>query len=130
MSFETARRDIEGRFDTNWVTTVKAFDNVDFKPPEGAAWTRIKIFEEDTQRINIGTPGVHRVSGMIVVEIFVPKGTGTATARDYAGQIATIFRDAQFNGVLCREAVPRNVGDYKGWYQFNVVTRFQWDGVY
>ena len=131
MSFATARRDIEGRLTANWATTSIAYDNVPFKTPsDSTSWVRLRIFEENVTRLNIGNPGTHRVSGLIVVEIFVPQGRGTQTVRGYADTIAAVFRDQQFSGITCREATPRSVGEYEGWWQYNVSVPFYWDGVY
>lgn len=136
MSFATARRDIEKRLSANWATTPIAFDNAPYTPRDGQAWIRCQIFEEDTRRLNIGGPGHHRVVGLIILSIFVPVNTGTQTSRTYADSLAEIFRDQQFNGILCREAVPAVIGEVNlkgsetGWYQYDINVRFQWTGIY
>ena len=130
MSFATARRDIEKRLSDNWATTKIGHDNVDFTPPNDDYWVKLRIFEDTANRMNIGTPGVHRVSGTIVVEINGPLNQGTQIIRGYADTIAAIFRDAQFNGITCREAVPANVGEVNGWYRYNVSIAFYYDGRY
>ncbi len=129
MSFATARRDMEKRLRDNWATTRISYENVAFKH-HGQSHVTMRIFEDSTQRINIGNPGYHRVSGLIIFEIRVPLNTGTQIARNYADTIAEIFRDRQFNGITCREAVPNNIGQEDGWYRFNLSVRFQWDGRY
>lgn len=130
MSNATARRDIENRFNDNWATTKIAWDNVHFVPPSGEAWVAFHVFEDASNRVNIGMPGIHRTSGTIVVNVMVPENTGTNTARGYADTIAAIFRDAVFNGITCREATVTNAGVNEGWYQINVTIPFQWDGSY
>jgi len=130
MSFSTARRDIEQRLTDNWATTVIAYDNVDFDPPPNQYWVRLRIFEDTANRINIGTPGVHRIAGSIIVELFGPLNQGTQTIRSYADTISEIFRDQQFNGITCREAIPTNVGETGGWYKYDVSIPFFYDGRY
>ncbi len=131
MSLSTARRDIEGRIDSNWALTRVAYENVRFPVARSdESWVNCQIFEESAERLNIGNPGCHRVRGLIVLSVYVPKGSGTNTARDYADQLAIIFRDQQFGGITCQEAIPRNQGEYQNWYQFDVSIRFFWDGVY
>jgi len=130
MSFATARRDIEKRMFDNWATTRIAVDNIDFEPPNNEAWVRLQIFENESQRMTIGNPGIHRTIGLIAISIFVPEGTGTQVARTYADTIAAIFRDVQFNGITCRESTVTNAGNYESWYQVNVTTEFYWDGTY
>ena len=93
MSLATARRDIETRIQSNWATTPVAFDNAPYRPRAGTPWVRVHIFEEDVNRLNIGTPGYHRVVGLIVMSIYVPVETGTQVARGYADTLAALFRD-------------------------------------
>lgn len=133
MSFSTARRDIESRFQNNWIATRVAYDNIDFETPDRKNkeyWVRLRVFEDTANRINIGNPGVHRVSGSIVVELYAPLNTGTNLLRQYADTASSIFRDQVFNGVQCREAIPTNVGELDGWYVYNVTVPFFYDGRY
>jgi len=131
MSIATARRDIELRMEANWATTRIAMANMPFtKPASGESWVKIRVFEDRATRTNIGRDAVHRYSGTIAVEIYVPQKTGTGTIRGYADTIAEIFRDQQFNGITCEEARVVPVGDFEGWYQMNVTVPFYWDGRY
>ena len=131
MSYATARRDIEKRLQNNWATTEVAYDNVPFKePPQDTSWLRLKIFEDSANRINIGTPGVHRVNGTIAIEIYTPKDTGTETIREHGDTLAALFRDVQFNGITCRSPSLRMNGDFNGWFQATLTIPFFWDGVY
>lgn len=130
MSFDTARRDIEQRFTDNWALTKIAYDNVEFVPKEGEAWTEISIFEDRTRRINIGRPGRHRTTGTIIIGIYVPVNTGTAVARGYAADIADIFRDQTFNGITTTDPSVSNAGRDRQWYKLNMSIPFRWDGEY
>lgn len=131
MSFATTRRDIEQRFVDNWATTIISFDNVPFNKPENdTEWVYFRIFENPSQRITLSRRSVHRATGLIAVQIYVAKNTGTQLARSYADTIAAIFRDQQFNGVTCQEASVTNVGDFENWYQVNVTIPYYVDAVY
>ena len=133
MSLATARRDIEKRLNDNWALTRVAYENVPFPIARSdESWVNCRIFEENATRRNVGNPGCHRVLGLIVLSIYVPTSTGTNEARDIADQLAALFRDKQFGGITCQEAVPRNQGelDGSGWYQYDLSIRFYWDGVY
>lgn len=130
MSFATARRDIEKRLDSNWALTQIAYDNVPFTPPKDQSWVSLRIFEDDVRRVNIGNPGVHRVSGTISISLYAPENTGTKEIRENADLLADIFRDKQFNGITCREA-SLSTGILKdGWYMMILSIPFYWDGVY
>ncbi len=130
MSWATVRRDIEKRLEDNWGTTVIAYDNVPFTPPQDAPWVRLRILDEATGRITINRPATHRARGNVVVEIFVLKNTGTQTLRSYADTIAALFRDAQFSGLVFREANLSIQGDFEGWFKGTLLMPFHWDGVY
>ncbi len=129
MSLATARRDIQNRLNDNWGSLEIAWENVPFEPPADG-FVEMRITEDNVRRLNIGTPGHHRVTGLIIMMIRVPKNTGTQVVREYADQIGAIFRDQEFNGILCREAVPTNIGERDGWYRYDVSVRYQWDGIY
>lgn len=130
MSLATARRDIEKRLADNWATTPIAFDNVNFTPPEDAAWIRLVIQDGDAFRVCVGNPGHHRQTGVIMLRIYVPLNGGTNTARQYADTLAALFRDVQFNGITCREASPINLGEVEGWYAYSINIPYFYDGVY
>jgi len=131
MSFETIRRDIYKRLQDNWATTEIAFPNIPFADPsQDDTWIAIKLFEDNVNRINIGEPALHRHNGTIGLEINVPKNTGTKTGRGHADTLATLFREAQFNGITCREPNITEIGDVEGWYRLTVAIPFYWDGSY
>jgi len=139
MSFATARRDIEKRFDANWASTLIAWDNVNFVPPKDDHWVRFSIRDGSVQRKNIGAAGTFRHFGIIFVQLYAPKDTGTQVLRGYADDVAGIFRDARFNGVVCQEAELTNIGVTKAsalssgslpYYQINISIPFYWDGTY
>lgn len=130
MSFETASRDIEKRLEANWATTQIAYENVPFIPPKKESWVELKIFEDDVRRITIGNPGTHRTTGTITITINIPEGSGNRVAKNYAGTLAAIFRDEQFNGITCREARLGTGGTKDGWYSIPLTIAFFWDGLY
>jgi hypothetical protein len=129
MSFSTVVRDIEARLIANWATTVIDINpNADFKPPAyDTAWIKLRIFNEKTDRTNVGNPGCHRTIGTIIIQIFTPLNSGTRTAIGYGDTLAEIFRDQQFNGITCREAHVEDVGEMDGRWQTNLIVPFYWD---
>ena len=132
MSFSTVTRDIESRLVSNWATTVIDINtNADFTPPPyDTAYVKLRLFNEQTQRKNVGNPGLHRTMGTIIVQVFTPKNTGTRTGQEYAETIGAIFRDQQFSGITCREAHVEDVGEYEGRWQTNVIIPFYWDALH
>ncbi len=131
MSFATVSRDIQQRLVDNWASTeIDIDENVPFNPTNETEWIKLRIFDESTQRINIGMPGIHRNNGTIIVEIYTPLNRGTRTGRAYADSIADIFRDKQFNGITCRSASISVPGEKEGWWMTVVSVPFYWDGTY
>jgi len=130
MSFDTIRRDIENRVADNWMVTPVAYENAPFEEPQSEPWIRVRIFDDVTRRITIGNPATYRHAGLLVLEIFTPKNSGTGTARTYAGTLATLFRDVQFSGLTFREPSLSNGGEENGWFKMNLSTPFFWDGQY
>jgi len=132
MSFSTVQRDIEARLVANWATTpIDINVNVNFTPPDYLTdWVKLRVFNERTDRVNVGMPGYHRTRGTIIVQIFTDLNSGTRKALSYGDLIADIFRDKQFNGITCREAHIEEIGAYEGRWQTNVVVPFFWDGRY
>jgi len=118
MSFAAERTSIEARLSSNWTTTTIAWGNVDFDPPDNAAWVRLSILNgESSYRV---LEEKKRHIGVIAIQIFVPKNQGTATARSYADTLAGIFEDQIFDDVICRAASLATVGQSSEWQQLNL----------
>lgn len=132
MSYATVERDIEQRLTDNWATTVIDINpNVDFTPPaHETSWIKLRIMNEDVNRKNIGNPGVHRVDGTIVINIYTALNEGSRTGMAHGDTLAALFRDKQFNGITCREATVKAAGQFEGRWQTNVLIPFYWDGYY
>ena len=125
--FTDIRQAIEVRLAANWSTTDIAFDNIDYTPVANTAFIRCIIDEVDTNQINMATTPCHRTIGLIHLMIMVPTGTGTATARGYADDLADIFRNASFSGIQCQSPKIRRVGDVGEYFQYSVLTPFYTD---
>lgn len=132
MSYAAERAAIETRFSTLWAGTPigdVVFDNLPYTPVQGTPYVRLSIKPGTSERITIGTRE-HRVVGLILVQIFVPTGSGTNAARVLADEAAEIFRDQEFDGVLCRSPSIQNVGQSGDWAQFNVSVPYKRDEVF
>jgi len=130
MSFTTARRVIERRLQVNWDLTPIAWENVAFSPPKEVSWLSMRIEENRTDRITVNTPATHRTYGTIFIDINTPINTGTTAARDYADQLAIIYRDSQFDGITCLAASLSNGAQENGWFRVTMRIPFYWDGSY
>lgn len=62
------------------------------------------------------------MDGEVVVQVFVPSGSGDGTAATLADAIGTLFSAYASGGVQCHEpSAPVVVGDMDGWYQINAI---------
>ncbi|MBU0792218.1 MAG: DUF4128 domain-containing protein [Gammaproteobacteria bacterium] len=123
-TFQDIRQAIEVRMGANWTTTPIVYENVSYTPTPATPFVRLLIEEVDSKQVCMSTTPCHRITGLIVVMIFVPVNTGTNTIRGYADTIAGIFRNADFSGIKCRSPRIVRVGDIGEWYQVSVFTDF------
>jgi len=65
--------------------------------------------------------------GVMVVQIFVPAGSGDGTARELADSVADIFQGRTVSGVIFRGTGLTRVGIDGAWVQYNASTPYQAD---
>ena len=125
MSFANERTSIESRLNSNWTTTTIQWENVDFDTPNNAPWVRLSILNGDSDYRAIDSKKVHL--GLIVIQLFTPINTGTATAKGYVDALAAIFDDQSFDDAVCGVASMANVGTSDIWYQINITIPYRRD---
>ena len=118
------RAAIENRLRANWTDTAISIDNVTYTPSSNTAFIRLFIEEVNSQQISLQTIPCHRITGFIHIPIMVPTGTGTQTARGYSDTLGDIFRNANFNDILCRSPKTVRVGDVGEHYQYSLMIDF------
>lgn len=110
MSLETERAAIEGRFKTAWDSAYPSwkvgYDDHGFEFTANSA--RVTIHDGEAQQISFGNPGTNLVRhvGVIMIEIAVAGGKGSAGIRSIADAAMTVFRNQTFGGVRCRIPYP------------------------
>jgi len=131
MSYSTVVRDIEQRLVDNWATTrIDINPNAPFKTSDGEEFVKLRVYNESSSRKTIGATGVHRQNGTIIIQIYTNLAEGTRKGIGYGDTLAALFRDQQFNGITCREALVEDIGEFEGRWQTNLVIPFYWDGTY
>ena len=118
MSFENERLAIENRFEKFWIYTTVAWENVEFNTPNNEGWARLNILNGAGNYKGINNQIRH--TGIIVIQIFVPRNTGTSTIRQYADYASSIFNGGKFNDVVCDVASIETIGADDIWHQVNV----------
>jgi hypothetical protein len=68
-----------------------------------------------------------RRRGLVVVDIFVPAGSGDGTAKEYADIVAGIFQLRSVNGVVFQATSCDRVGPDGPWVQYSASTPFYAD---
>ena len=117
----TVRATLATRMAT-WTTTPIAWPNTPPLTASNAPWVRFSVIP--FSRTWPTTPaGTNRVmDGEIVVQVFVPSGSGDGQAATMADAIGTLFGKYVAGGVQCHEPkAPVVVGDMDGWYQINAI---------
>jgi hypothetical protein len=131
MGHSTDADTIRQRFDTEWPlaqpTVQHTFGDVDFTPPENAAWVRLYVLPGTPFQVSMGKYRRFRRPGVVMVQIFVPAGRGDGLARELADSVAAIFQGRTVNGVIFRVTGLNRVGVDGAWVQWNAATPYQAD---
>lgn len=145
MSYAAERTWIRTRLQTLWVTgsaerTPIAWDNVAFSPPEPPApWIRPTITAQRAYAAEIGTAGIRRHDGALIVEVFTPAMTGTNENDVLCDAIAALFRDVSESGIRFDQpfVIPigirtdtGRVGSEGAWYKQDVICPFERDTIF
>lgn len=120
----TVRATLAARMAT-WNTTPIAWPNTQPLTASNAPWVRFSVipFGRHWPTTPAGTKRI--MDGEIVVQVFVPSGSGDGQAATLADAIGTLFNKYAASGVQCHEPkAPVVVGDMDGWYQVNAI--IQW----
>jgi len=118
MSFVNERLALENHFKEYWKDTPIAWENIAFEKPNDSAWVRLNILNGSSNYRAIN--GLKRHLGLIVVQVFVPRNTGTSKAREYADTVSQIFDSKKFSDVVCDVASIETIGTGDVWHQINV----------
>lgn len=105
-----------------WTTTPICWPNTAPLTASNSPWVRFAVipFSRTWPTVPAGTKRV--MDGEVVVQCFVPSGSGDGTAATLADSIGTLFSKYAASGVQCHEPkAPVVVGDMDGWYQINAI---------
>lgn len=77
---------------TNWTSTQIAWPNTSFDPSEQTPFIAPNILFGDSVLGEMCDDGVDIRTGILIIQIFTPKGSGSKTAYTYADALETLFR--------------------------------------
>ena len=122
---------IRNQFNSQWPieqpTVVFKFSDVDYKPDIDEPWVRLTILPGTQTQVSMGAVRRFRRIGVIIVQIFVPAGSGDGLARELADSVANIYQGRTINGVICRGTGLDRVGVEGAWSMWNAGTPYQAD---
>jgi hypothetical protein len=127
---------IRARLEANWHTTPIVFENETFEWPHESdatpkAFVALEFPGGSGQQWTIGNPGANawREDGAFLLHVLVPTGSGAKVGRQYADDLAALFRGQSFGGVTCWESGPPRAteppnGNY---FRLTIATRFHYE---
>ncbi len=97
--------------------------------PDVDPWSRVTFLQGEAHQVSNGAPGKNRfrTSGILVVQVFVPSGTGSSIADKIAITIRDTFTAVTDTGVTFRTAQIIPVGVSGNLWQVNVSCPFFFD---
>lgn len=125
---------IEKYFADNWgETSLVIWGSDDAQQPANAeSWVRFNVQHEDGGQASMGSPdaNLYRQQGSIIIQIFQQQGQFGVEARTFASNIIDLYHGTTNSGIRYENARINEVGnDGNGWYQINVIVRFEYDTI-
>jgi len=131
MGFASDSQTIRERFNTQWPieqpTVPFSFADVDYDPPKDTSWVRLNVLPGDQRQVGMGSLRRFRRVGVVLVQIFVPAGSGDGLAKELADSVAKIFMGRTINGVIFRGTGVDRLGVDGPWAVWRAQTDYQAD---
>lgn len=143
MTFETLRDKLTATFRAGWVVDPDDDPTVEYMPTQypnqpwtvpDTIWSRFSVMEGDRNNAAVGTT-FQRTVGVMFLQIFVPEGEGTRSARQAADKMASFLDNqsiavAAGQNITTRTVSLQDIGlNRDGWYQMNASLEFWFDAV-
>lgn len=131
MGFTSDSQTIRERFNTQWPieqpTIPFSFADVDYNPVKDEPWVRLNILTGNQRQVGMGSIRRFRRTGVVLVQIFVPAGSGDGLAKELADSVANLFMGRTINGVIFRGTRLDRVGVDGAWAVWRSETPYQAD---
>ena len=101
MSYNTIRAAIEGRIATEMAKAPSypvGYQNAPFTPPNDAPWLQVFLRLGDNSYATLKT--INRQTGVLVVNVYTPVGTGTGANFTIAERIRALFDRQTISGII------------------------------
>lgn len=123
-----ARETLTQRMYDLWVDSPVAWQNS--TPFSGSdPWVRFSFFSGAVEKTSVGNDVNHyRLTGQVVVQVFVPEGSGDGESDRLKWAVVDVFRGFRSGGLSCLDPEFQTVGAFDGWFQVNVKIPFTAQG--
>ena len=122
---------IRDRFNTQWPieqsTVPFSFADVDYKPTPDQPWVRLNVLTGNQRQVGLGKKRRFRRIGIVLVQIFVPAGSGDGLAKELADSVADIFMGRTVSGIIFRASDLDRIGVDGSWALWRSTTPYQAD---
>lgn len=130
MSVTTEQETFFALLRDEWEETPVAWPNREYKPTPGTPWVRAQVLPAESRQATLGPRGGATLrrfdaTGLAVVQVFVPAGTGDVEARRLAALIESIYRGRTVDDTTFRAPWTDPIGSDGAWYQVNVVVPYR-----
>ena len=125
MQFEQSRVEIVTQISSNWTVTDVQFDNQPM--PLGDEYIRPVILDGDSNQISLGPTGLHRRVGVLIIQIFVLKDTGTKRTKELADMLSVLFKSVKLGDTQFESPTLVRVGQNQKYHQENFQVPFYVD---
>ena len=132
MSYEQARKDLQGHFANNFTelpSTKIAWDNVEFTPPNNSEWIRVSMQNVNSEYVSIGESRNTRRFGLLFFQIFIPENSQTLKMTEIIDKIVEVFETKTLSGFTFDPPNVNEVGITENWFQTNISVSFYYDEV-
>lgn len=136
--FATSAKLIETAFKAGWESAVPTvpirFDNIPWKQPAAGEWVDLSIIWGDGRQDSLGSGKLERQLGLVVVQVFTPKGVGSRRSLALCDSASAILRYQTLSesgvSVILRAPSLTDVGERKDAKQDNVRFPFQSEKIF
>ena len=121
------RKVVSAKLKADWIACAVAWPNGKPLTIRNLPWLRPSIVPYGTSRPTAPGSTTKVMDGDIVLQLFVPTGTGDGPATQLADQAVALFDGFAAEGLVCmtpREPTIRG-DDGRGWYQIDVAIPFR-----
>lgn len=131
ISYDEIRETLENEFKANWDKTLISWNNAPIEITEDE-YVRFFINWNGARNVTLGVNDT-RKSGLIAIQIFLPRDSGTGVGVRYADEINAFMENKQFGKIFTYAGDLFDIGEGMrkvkdveyGYFQFNLNIPFE-----